>query len=73
MALDSTKNNLQPGFIRLPEILSLIPISKSTWWAGVKSGRYPRGVKLSANTTAWRTDDIQTLLDELSGQSSSDS
>lgn len=42
-------NNLllpETGFIRLSTILKIIPISKSTWWAGVKSGRYPKSVKL---------------------------
>ena len=36
----------ETGFIRLPIVLHHIPVSKSTWWAGVKSGRYPKPVKL---------------------------
>lgn len=46
------------GFLRLPEVLRLIPVSKSTWWAGVRAGRYPSGVKLSPHCTAWRREDI---------------
>jgi len=63
------------GFVRLPQIIGdakaeppkdpLIPVSKSTWWAGVKSGRYPKPVKLSARTTAWRVEDIRALIDQL--------
>lgn len=53
----------QPGFMRLPAILKLIPVGKSTWWAGVKSGRFPQGVKLGMNTTAWRREDIKQLLE----------
>jgi prophage regulatory protein len=53
---------LQPAFLRLPDVLALIPVSKSTWWAGVKAGRYPRGVKLSSRTTAWRRRDIEELV-----------
>lgn len=52
------------GFIRLPAVLSVIPVSKSTWWAGVKSGRYPKPVKLSERITAWRVEDIQALIEK---------
>jgi len=52
----------QTAFLRLPRILELIPVSRSAWWAGVKAGRYPAPVKLGPNTTAWRSQDIRTLL-----------
>lgn len=52
------------GFVRLPQVLSVFPVSKSTWWAGCKSGRYPAPVKLGANTTAWRVEDIRTLIEQ---------
>lgn len=51
------------GFIRLPEVLKLFPIGKSTWWAGVKSGRFPKPVKLGPRTTAWRIEDILALIE----------
>ena len=35
------------GFVRLPTILKLIPVSRSSWWAGVRSGRFPEPVKIS--------------------------
>ena len=63
------------GYLRLPQIVgnakaepptpALIPVSKSTWWDGVKSGRFPKPVKLSARTTAWRVEDIRALIDQL--------
>jgi predicted DNA-binding transcriptional regulator AlpA len=40
-----------------------MPVSKSTWWAGVKAGRYPQPVKLGLRITAWRVEDILTLLE----------
>lgn len=52
------------GFIRLPAVLSVIPVSKSTWWAGVKSGRYPKPVKLGERITAWRVEDIRALIEQ---------
>ncbi len=52
--------------LRLSSIVGpngLIPVSKSTWWAGVKTGRFPQPVKLGPRITAWRSEDIQQLLD----------
>lgn len=66
-------NTLPPaGFIRLPQIVgdrkrgipAIIPVSKSTWFEGVKSGRYPAGVKLSERCTAWRVSDILALIEQ---------
>jgi prophage regulatory protein len=56
------------GFVRLTQILAVIPICKSSWWAGVKSGRYPKSVKLSARCTVWKAEDIRSLIKELSEQ-----
>ena len=54
------------GFVRLPVVLSLIPISKSSFYDGIKKGIYPRPVKLSARTSAWRVEDILSLIEALS-------
>lgn len=54
------------GFVRLSTILKIYPVGKSTWWAGVKTGRFPRPVKLGCRTTAWRVEDIRTLISGLS-------
>ena len=53
------------GFVRLPAVLGIIPIGKSTWWNGVKSGRFPKPVKLGPYTTAWRVEDIHALIARL--------
>ncbi|MBS0236208.1 MAG: AlpA family phage regulatory protein [Proteobacteria bacterium] len=52
----------ETGFIRLPTILKLIPVSKTTWWAGVKTGRFPKSVKLGPRVTAWRVEEIRELI-----------
>jgi prophage regulatory protein len=65
----------ETGFVRLsniigdpkanPPIPPIIPVSKSTWWAGVKSGRYPKPVKtLGPRITVWKISDIRALIDE---------
>jgi prophage regulatory protein len=56
---------LQTGFVRLAHILAPngpIPVSRSTWWAGVQSGRYPQPLKLGPRITAWRVEDIRDLI-----------
>lgn len=60
------KNLPETGFVRLKQILAPtgpIPVSKSTWWAGVKDGRYPQPVKLGRRITAWRVEDIRDLIE----------
>ena len=44
-----------------PPIDPIIPVGKSCWWAGVKSGRFPQPIKLSPRVTAWRASEIFAL------------
>ena len=50
--IGSKKTNSQP----------IIPVGATTWWNGIRSGIYPQGIKISARRTAWRIEDIETLL-----------
>lgn len=50
------------ALIRLDVVLAVFPVSRSTWWSGCASGRYPKPVKLGERTTAWRVGDIRHLL-----------
>jgi len=62
----------ETGFVRLPQIIgdpkanppvpAIIPVSKSTWWAGVKSGHFPKPVKLGPRITVWCVEDIRELI-----------
>jgi len=56
------------GFVRLAQILEVIPLGKTCWWEGVKSGRFPKPVKLSARCVGWKAEDIHALIKELSEQ-----
>lgn len=54
----------QTGFVRLSQILAPagpIPVSKSSWWQGVKNGRFPKPMKLGPRTTVWRVEEIRAL------------
>lgn len=65
----------EAGYVRLSQIIgdskaeppipAIIPVSKSTWWQGVKTGRYPKSVKLGPRITAWRVEDIRALIENL--------
>lgn len=55
-------------FLRINQVLKIFPVAKSTWWLGVKKGIYPKGVKLSERTTAWRESEIQALIERLSSE-----
>lgn len=65
----SVRNALpEIGFLRLRSIIAPygpIPVSRSCWWAGVKSGRFPQPLKLSPGVTVWRVEDIRSLIAEV--------
>ena len=71
----------ETGFLRLRQIIgrppsdtdpgspALIPVSKSTWWAGVRAGRYPQPTRsLGARITAWRAEDIRALIEAMAAE-----
>ena len=65
-ALRAGRSFPEEGFVRVSSILGPngpIPVSKSTWWAGVKSGRFPKPIKLGPRTTVWSVKDIRALID----------
>lgn len=65
----------ETGFLRLSQIIGnsksnpslppIIPVKKTCWWAGVKTGRFPNPVKLGPRVTAWRVEDIRNLIESL--------
>lgn len=65
-------NQTSAAFIRLKDLASdrkngrvgLLPLSKSTIWAGVKAKTFPQPVRLAHRITAWRMADIQKYIDE---------
>jgi prophage regulatory protein len=53
------------ALLRLPQVLALIPVSRSHWWSGVASGKYPTGIKLSSRVTVWKSGHIHNLIASL--------
>lgn len=70
--MTSLSDNKLPeaGLVRLAQIVGdkkngippIIPVGKSSWWAGVKSGKYPQPIKLGKKTTCWNVVDIRKLI-----------
>jgi hypothetical protein len=62
----------ETGYLRQYQVLGdkkrgippIYPVSKSTWWAGIKQGRFPKPVKLSARCVAWRVEEIRALVEQ---------
>lgn len=50
------------GFMRIGQVLSVIPIGRSTWWQWVRDGKAPSPIKLGPKTTAWRAEDVRALI-----------
>ena len=63
------------GFLRIWNIIgdkkqnipALLPISRSSFLNGVKSGKYPKPYKLGERKVGWRVQDIYALLDQIAG------
>lgn len=54
------------SFLRLPEVLAIIPVSRATWYEGIKKGRFPAPVKLGPRVSLWRRSEIELLIASLS-------
>lgn len=65
----------ETGFLRLNQIVGnkknntppIIPVGRTTFLNRVKEGVWPKPVRLSPNTVAWRVEDIRALIEEIGG------
>jgi len=51
--------------LKLPEVLKLVPMSRSHWSKGVVSGKFPAPVRLSSRCIAWRASTIRAFIANL--------
>lgn len=61
--MSNHKKNPVGRLIRLKELLRIVPVSKTAWYDGVKTGRYPQPVCLGPRTVAWRLSEIEALIE----------
>ncbi len=67
-----SKNTEPEQLVRLNDIVgdrskgipAIISISKSSWWRGVREGKYPKGIKLGPCTTVWKMSAIQRFIEK---------
>lgn len=61
----TTANPFPRPLLKLPEVLAALPVSRSSWYSGMRSGLYPQPVKIGPKSVAWRRCDIDRLIDSL--------
>ena len=54
--------------LRINQVLALVPVGRSSWWEGCRTGRYPKPIKLGPRTTVWRAEDIAAFIENLGNQ-----
>lgn len=52
-------------FMRIGEVLKIIPVGRSTFYRKVKNGEYPKPYKLSDRISAWKYSDIKELAESI--------
>jgi len=67
-AIHHTPTLPETGFLRLNQVLQLIPYKKTAWYAGLKAGRFPKPVPLGDRPRGYRAEDIRALIQRLSDQ-----
>jgi len=61
----------ETGFIKIQQIIgdkkrnipAIIPIGRTSWYEGIKAGKYPAPIKIGTRSVAWRVSDIRALLE----------
>lgn len=60
--------SMEERLLRLPQVLEMVPVSKSAWWDGIRKGIYPPGFKLTSRTTVWKLSAIHAVIDSLGAE-----
>lgn len=55
----------ETGFLRLADVLKLVPVCKTAWYNGVRSGEFPQPVALGKRARGYRVEDVRALIDRL--------
>ena len=56
------------GFVRLPQVLMMFPVSRTNLWRMVKSGAFPQPKKIGPRTTVWDVQELREFKKRLSEQ-----
>lgn len=50
-------------FLKLPQVLAMFPVSKTSWYTGIQSGLYPKPHNIGSRSVAWLESDIMALIE----------
>ena len=64
----SDVSNVSKRLLRINQVLALVPVGRSSWWEGCRTGRYPKPITLGPRTTVWRAEDIAAFIENLGNQ-----
>ena len=56
------------ALIKLPDVLQLYPVSRASWYNGIKLGKYPPPIKIGPRSSAWRLSDIYKLIEDVGAE-----
>ena len=63
----SDVSNVSKKLLRINQVLALVPVGRSSWWEGCRTGRYPKPIKLGPRTTVWRAEEIKAFIENAGG------
>ena len=55
----------ETGFLRLADVLRFVPVCRTAWYNGVRSGEFSQPVALGKRARGYRAQDIRDLIDRL--------
>jgi prophage regulatory protein len=58
------QNNNEIKFYRLSQLKQQLSVSRSSIWAWVKEGSFPKPIKLGKNCTAWNAEDVHAWVEK---------
>lgn len=65
---DITSRDMNVTLMRIPQILKVMPVSKSKFWLMVQKGEFPKPIKIG-RSSFWTIEQVQAFIRERSGQS----
>lgn len=63
-----SNSNSEVTLMRVPQILEVMPISKSKFWLMVQKGEFPKPIKIG-RSSFWTIEQVQTFIRERTKQS----
>jgi predicted DNA-binding transcriptional regulator AlpA len=58
----------EQNLLKLRDVLKMFPVSKTTWYAGIRDGRYPKSVKIGKKAVAWLKQDIEKCIENIKSE-----